>query len=78
LFDKEIFKAVIEEIADTREVEIGCNECFEQLGRFVEMELSGLDAVRAMPLVHDHLQICGECRDEFEVLLTALRATGDA
>lgn len=74
LFDQEIFKAVIREIAETREVEIGCDECFEQVDSFVEMELSGLDAAQAMPLVQDHLQICGECRDEFEALLAALRA----
>jgi hypothetical protein len=62
-------------IAMTREEEIGCDECFEQLDRFVEMRLSGLDAVTAMPLVHDHLEKCGDCREEFEMLLEALRAS---
>jgi hypothetical protein len=38
------FKALIGEIADTRDVEIGCDACFEQMDRFVEMELSGLNA----------------------------------
>jgi hypothetical protein len=50
MFDRDIFKALIAEIADTREVEIGCDECFEQLDRFVEMQLSGLNAAQAMPL----------------------------
>jgi hypothetical protein len=58
----------------TREDEIGCDECFEQLDRFVEMELAGLDAAAAMPLVQDHVQKCGDCREEFEALLEALRA----
>jgi bacterioferritin-associated ferredoxin len=74
---KNIFKTLIGEIADTREVEIGCNECFEQLDRFVEMKLSGLNAAQAMPLVEEHVEICGECREEFEALLAALRATGE-
>ena len=78
LFNQDIFKAVIQEIADTREVEIGCDECFEQLDRFLEMKLSGLDAAQAIPLVQEHLEVCGECREEFEALLAALRATGDA
>ena len=69
---------LIREIAEVREEEIGCDECFEQVDRFIEMELSGLDAARAMPLVQDHLEICGECREEYEALLTALRATGEA
>ncbi len=62
-------------IAETREEEIGCDECFEQLDRFVEMRLSGLDAAAAMPLVQDHLEKCGDCREEFEMLLEALRAS---
>ncbi len=69
---------MIREIAEVREEEIGCDECFEQVDRFIEMKLSGLDAARAMPLVQEHLEICGECREEYEALLTALRATGEA
>ncbi len=58
----------------TREDEIGCDECFEQLDRFVETELADLDAAVAMPLVQDHLEKCGDCREEYEALLRALRA----
>jgi bacterioferritin-associated ferredoxin len=76
--NSDILKAFIREIAEAREVEIGCDECFEQLDRFVEMKLSELDAAQAMPLVQEHLQICGECREEFEALLAALRATAEA
>lgn len=65
------------EIDDIRQKEIGCDECFEEVDRFIETELSGLDAARAMPLVQGHLQICGECRDEFAALLHALRAGED-
>ena len=68
---------LIREIAEVREEEIGCDECFEQVDRFIEMELSGLDAVQAMPLVQEQLEICGECREEYEALLMALRATGE-
>jgi hypothetical protein len=78
MFNQDIFRMLLREIAETREVEIGCDECFEQLDRFVEMELSGLNTAQAMPLVQDHLEICGECREEFEALLLALRATEEA
>jgi hypothetical protein len=43
----------------------------------VEMKLSGLNAAQAMPLVQEHVDICGECREEFEALLAALQATGE-
>ncbi len=75
MFDTDIFRALIREILEARGVEIGCDECFEQLDRFVEMRLAGMDAGQAMPLVQEHLQVCGECRQEFEALLVALRAS---
>jgi hypothetical protein len=62
-------------VAETRETEIGCDECFEQMDSFAEAELSGLDATAAMPLVGDHLDKCADCRSKFEALLTALRGT---
>jgi hypothetical protein len=78
MFNQDIFRVLLREIAETREVEIGCDECFEQVDRFVEMKISGLNTAQAMPLVQEHLEICGECREEFEALLLALRATEEA
>jgi hypothetical protein len=66
-------KQMAREIITTRPDEIGCDECFEQLDRFVEMELAGKNAAEAMPLVQDHLERCDDCREEFEALLAALR-----
>ena len=62
-------------VAETREVEIGCDECFERLDSFAETELSGIEASAAMPLVSDHLDKCADCRSTFDALLTALRST---
>ena len=59
-------------IATARPDEIGCDDCFEQLDCFVEMTLAGKNATEAMPLVQDHLDRCGDCREEFEALLAAL------
>ncbi len=66
-------KRMVRNILTTRPDEIGCDECFEQLDRFVEMELAGKNAAEAMPLVQDHLERCTDCREEFEALLAALR-----
>jgi hypothetical protein len=62
-------------LAETREIEIGCDQCFEQLDSIAETELSGLDASAAMPLVGDHLDKCADCRSTLEALLRALRPT---
>jgi hypothetical protein len=72
--DLDALKQMVREIMTTRPDEIGCDECLEQLDRFVEMTLAGKNAAEAMPLVQDHLERCDDCREEFEALLAALRA----
>jgi hypothetical protein len=72
--DLDKLKRMVRDIITARPDEIGCDECFEQLDRFVELELAGKNAAEAMPLVQDHLNRCGNCREEFEALLAALRA----
>jgi len=67
-------KRMVRNILTARPDEIGCDECFEQLDRFVEMTLAGKNAAEAMPLVQNHLERCADCREEFEALLAALRA----
>ena len=62
-------------VAVTREIEIGCDECFERLDIFAETELSGEGAIAAMPLGRDHLDKCADCRSKFEALLRTLRST---
>jgi hypothetical protein len=62
-------------VAETREVELGCDECFERLDSFAETDFSGVEASAAMPLVSDHLEKCADCRSKFEALLRALRGT---
>lgn len=66
-------KRAVRAILTTHPDEIGCDECLARMDRFVEMELEGKDPAEAMPLVHDHLQRCQACREEFEALLEALR-----
>jgi hypothetical protein len=72
--DPDLLKKMARGIMTTRPDEIGCDECFEQMDRFVDMELDGKDAAAAMPLVQDHLNRCQDCREEYEALLAALRA----
>ena len=48
--------------------EVGCDECFEQLDRYVELELAGEDADSALPGLRAHLSGCPACREEHESL----------
>jgi hypothetical protein len=67
-------KWLVRVVMTTRPDEFGCEECFQELDRFVEIQLAGKDAAEAMPLVQDHLDRCRECKEEFEALMAALRA----
>jgi len=69
-----LLKQLVRAVMSTRADEIDCGECFEQLDCFVEMALAGKDVSEVMPLTHDHLQRCRDCREEFEALLKALQA----
>src|SRR3954469_1456887 len=46
-----------------------CEKCFEQLDRYVEQELAGGDAERAVPRMRAHLEGCPACREDHESLL---------
>jgi hypothetical protein len=54
--------------------ELGCEECFEQLDRYVELELSGDDADAAIPGMRPHLEGCAACAEEHESLRELVRA----
>jgi hypothetical protein len=52
--------------------ELTCDQCFEQLDRYVELELAGADADTAIPGMRAHLEgcsACGEDRDSLRALL---------
>ncbi len=72
--DPQKLKELVRGIMTAQPDEIGCDECYEQLDRFVELTLAGKSASEALPLVQDHLDRCTPCREEFEALLSALRA----
>jgi len=48
--------------------EVGCDACFDQLDRYVELELAGQDADAAVPGLGAHLSGCPACREEYESL----------
>jgi hypothetical protein len=49
--------------------EVGCEACFEELDRYVELEIAGRDADAAIPGLREHLAGCPACREEHESLL---------
>jgi hypothetical protein len=50
------------------EPEISCERCFEELDRYVELELAGADADVAVPGMRAHLEGCSACAQDHESL----------
>jgi hypothetical protein len=53
-------------------LELTCDECFEQLDRYVELQRSGSDADAAVPGMRAHLAGCPACREECDSLAALL------
>ena len=56
------------------EPELTCEECFEELDRYVELELAGRDADAAVPGMRPHLAGCPACREDHDSLAALLNA----
>ena len=48
--------------------ELSCEECFEELDRYVDAAVAGVDADAAVPGMRAHLDGCPACREEYETL----------
>jgi predicted anti-sigma-YlaC factor YlaD len=53
--------------------EVTCEECFDSLDRYVELELDGADAGAQIPGMRAHLEGCPACREEHDLLLEYVR-----
>jgi hypothetical protein len=56
------------------EPELSCEACFDQLDRYVELELSGADADAVIPGMSAHLEGCGACDEDHRSLRALLEA----
>ena len=66
-------KQILLGVTGTQTEKIGCDDCWDVVDCYAELELAGKDAALAMPLVEDHLMRCGVCREEYTALLEALK-----
>jgi hypothetical protein len=67
-------RRMIDQLVGPAGPELGCDECFEELDTYVELELAGAAADAEMPLMHAHLRGCSACRDDHDSLLALLLA----
>ena len=50
------------------EPEVSCDVCFDELDRYVELQVAGADADAVIPGLRAHLDGCPACREEHDSL----------
>jgi hypothetical protein len=56
--------------------ELTCERCFEELDRYVELELARADADAAIPGMRAHLEGCPACAEDHESLRALVEERG--
>lgn len=55
--------------------ELGCEDCFVELDRYVELELREADADICIPGMREHLEGCSACAEDHRSLRALVRKT---
>ena len=58
--------------------EVTCEQCFELLDQYVELEVTGEDADARLPGLRTHLEACPACHEDHESLLALVRSEDGA
>jgi hypothetical protein len=61
--------STLNRILGPTEPEVTCEQCFELLDQYVELELAGADADARLPGLRAHLAGCPACREDHGSLL---------
>lgn len=71
LLSQEILVDLMQRLEKTVENAYCCEEVFALMDEYVEL-VDEEEAKRLMPLVKNHLDMCQDCHDEYEILLHVL------
>lgn len=60
-------------LALTRENELSCDDVYALMEEFVEAVLAGKPLSELMASIEQHLQVCPDCRQEYETLVAMMQ-----
>jgi hypothetical protein len=66
--ERSILEQALGRLLGPAEPEVGCDACFDELDRYVELELAGEDVDAVIPGLRAHLEGCPACREEHDSL----------
>lgn len=65
---------VLQALVMTEEYEVSCDDVFAVLDEVAEAVHRGENVLLLMPLIRQHLEMCPDCREEYETLLRMLQS----
>ena len=64
---------LMQRLENTLDDAYSCEEAYALLDEYVELVATDEEAKQLMPLVKNHIDMCQDCRKEFEILLHILQ-----
>ncbi len=71
-----VYEELVTRLLGPGEEELSCEACFEQLDRYVDLQLAGEDADARVPGMSAHLRGCPACHEDYESLRAFVAAGG--
>ena len=71
-------ETLLKTLALTKDEEVMCDSCMREIAEFAETQLKGKSIPDSLKVIEDHLELSGECREEFEALMAALRGSTES
>jgi hypothetical protein len=65
-------RELIERLLGPTGYQLGCQECFELVNEYAELELVGIEAGTLIPGLRTHLEGCPACNEDHESLRALL------
>lgn len=73
---REELESLMRLIRHTGRHEINCEECLMKVSEFAEHAVQGGPVPDTLQPIEQHLAICGECREEYDLLRKVLSEMG--
>jgi hypothetical protein len=68
---------LLKKIQQTREVEMTCPECLDELDKYTQRILDGMPIDGVLVSVHEHLEACPCCTGQLNLVLDTLQSIED-
>jgi hypothetical protein len=69
---------LLKKIQQTREVEMTCPECLDEMDKYTQRILDGTPIDGLLVSVREHLEACPCCTDQFKLVIETLKTIEDS